>query len=222
MEADPHRRRARRGQPAADADRVVRLRAEFAGQIQLRPALRQRDAHDQPQRARHAGGGDLRADLRQFVGAVENEIAHAVPLPRLADRAARLDRVHEVDRPPPGTCRGPDGSPATMRSRNAARRRPTAPAAPPDRDCTSRHTAHRRESLATKSRAVCGDHGRAQAMHRLLRASGGDHLIHRRDGGLDRQRTDGAAAKQQNGDEQQQTSRESSRNKPDARQTRPR
>ena len=37
-------------------------------------------------------------DLRQFVGAIEHEVAHAVPRPGLADRAARLDRVHEMDR----------------------------------------------------------------------------------------------------------------------------
>ena len=47
--------------------------------------------------AGHAGGCDLLADLRQFLGAIEYEVAHAVPRPGLADRAARLDRVHEMD-----------------------------------------------------------------------------------------------------------------------------
>ena len=71
--------------------------AELAGQIEHRAALRQRQAHDQAEFAGNAGRRRLVPDLRQLVGAVEHEVAHAMPRPRLADGAARLDRVHEVD-----------------------------------------------------------------------------------------------------------------------------
>ena len=61
-------------------------------------ALRHSQAHDQSELAGHAGRGGFVPDLRQLLGAVQHEVAHAMPGPGLADGAARLDRVHEMDR----------------------------------------------------------------------------------------------------------------------------
>ena len=78
--------------------RQRRRRAELARQIQHRRPLRHGKADDQAKLAGDTGRGRLVQDLRKLLGAVEHEVAHGVPLPRLADGAARLHRVHEMDR----------------------------------------------------------------------------------------------------------------------------
>ena len=70
------------------------LRAEFAGQIEHRFPLRQREPHDQADAGMVAR---FRQDFRQFCFGIQDEIPHAMPTPRFPDGAARLDRVHEVD-----------------------------------------------------------------------------------------------------------------------------
>ena len=71
---------------------------ELAGQVQHSGALRHGKTHDQAKLAGNVSRSRLTQDLRQLLRAVEHEVAHGVTRPGLADGAARLDRVHEMDR----------------------------------------------------------------------------------------------------------------------------
>ena len=142
---------------------------------------------------------------------IEDEVAHAVLRPRLADGAAGLDRVHEVD----------DGigehvaHQAHFRQRCAVE---MAHAAIPqraqhrrDRDCTSRRTAHRRETPARR-RARCrrSTPGRRQCTGSSGRSAATTWSTV---GTADRigGESGGGAARRRSGYGQQQTSRSSSR-----------
>ena len=77
---------------------VVGRGAELARQVQhgARPSAAPGERSGRARRPRRSP----RVSCRIFAsssGAVQHEVAHAVPRPRLADRAARLDRMHEVD-----------------------------------------------------------------------------------------------------------------------------
>ncbi len=76
-------------------DGIVEGGAELSREIVGGTATRQRQAHDQP--AIRVAARRFGKDLRQFFGAVEDEVAHALACPCLADGAARLDRMHESD-----------------------------------------------------------------------------------------------------------------------------
>ena len=123
MERDAEPRRVRpRG--TQQRRRVVGVGAEFSatGRARRRPSAA-RGARPGRASPRTPVAVDSVEDLRQLAGTVEHEVAHAMARPRLADRAARLDRVHEVDRPRRGTSAAPARPRRSRRSRNGARRR---------------------------------------------------------------------------------------------------
>ena len=70
------------------------LGAELAGEIVACRAGRQGDAHDQ---AEIAGIAGFRQDLREFIGAVEHEIAHGVHMVGFGNGRACLHRMHKMD-----------------------------------------------------------------------------------------------------------------------------
>ncbi len=151
---------------------------ELAGQVQHRRTLRQCEAHDQTEFACHAGRRGLVQDLRQLFGAVEHEVAHAVPRPRLADRAARLDRMHEVD----------DGVGKHLaHQRNLGDRRAIvmrhAAGVHGTQHAGLRVALHRVQHMAGKRLDECArvrlDRRGTQAVHRNVRPLGGDQFVHR-------------------------------------------
>ena len=152
--------------------------AELAGQVEHRRTLRQRETHDQAEFAGHAGRGDLVQDLRQLLGAVEHEVAHAMPRPRLADRAACLDRVHEMDRGvgehlPHQRDLGDRGA---VEMRDAAGMERAQHRRLRVALHRVQHVAGKRLHERVRGRA---NGGRAQAVHRLLRALDRDQFIDR-------------------------------------------
>ena len=151
---------------------------ELAGQVQHRRTLRQCEAHDQTEFACHAGRRGLLQDLRQLFSAVEHEVAHAVPRPRLADRTARLDRMHEVD----------DGVGKHLpHQRNLGDRRAIvmrhAAGMYGTQHAGLRVALHRVQHMAGKRLDECArvrlDRRGTQAVHWNVRPLGGDQFVHR-------------------------------------------
>ena len=178
MEAEPEAPRMRACR-AQQLRRQRRLRAELARQIQHRRPLWHGEADDQSKLTGNTGRSRFIPDLRQLLGAVEHEVPHTVALPRLADGAARLDRVHEMDR---GI-----GEHLTHQSdladRGAVKMRHAAGV-----DGTQHRRLrigfHRVEYIARKHLGEIArgrlDHRRTQAVHRLLGPFGGNQFIDRR------------------------------------------
>ena len=77
--------------------RIRRFGAEFSGQVQHCAAFWQREPNDQTKIARNAARREFIDDLGELIRAVEREVPHVVTNPGLPDRAARFDRVHEMD-----------------------------------------------------------------------------------------------------------------------------
>jgi hypothetical protein len=156
---------------------VIRLRAEFARQVQHGTALRQRQPHDQTEVARDCGRPRLLKDFRQLNVAVEHEVAHALPRPCLTDRAARLDRVHEVN------ARIGEHLPDQNHLVGRCAIEMTHAARPQRAQHGGIGIAlHRVQNIARESRDEVprrrGQNVRADAMHRLLRPQFGDQCVH--------------------------------------------
>ena len=116
-QAEPRRMRPRRAQQRG---RIAARGAELAGQVVARAALRHRQAHDQ---AEFAGSRSPPVSARIFASSSAlSRTKSRTPCsrPGLADGAARLDRVHEVDRRVREHAAAPAPPRRSRRSRNGA------------------------------------------------------------------------------------------------------